>query len=295
MLLELGKKRVLLSRQQNAEFAPCLRSHDLLYGKCAVYNEPDYGVWNRPNRLNATTRLVSCLYLDYIASTIFDNSVYTMQEGWVLLAHYAHRIKKLPAVLRFRSSLVSGTLGATRSSFPERLVNNVESVALEMFTKIIIVAEKLPAISHGSYMTIAVQLLKCENSSTIARVFKKRRLNTVFLPATAVMQEEDVLNVTKTAESSHMSPKAVVAQEALLQAMRTVFCAYTKIFQNLRWTNELQGVYDQSKHVELLLCNSPYNVHHRQSLPTGNHDVFTLNDMEAFVNFAVYVWERKGH
>lgn len=46
--------------------------------------------------------------------------------------------------------------------------------------------------------------------------------------ATAGLKEEDVLDVIEAAESLHLSPGAAAAQEALLQALETVYCVYTK-------------------------------------------------------------------
>lgn len=65
--------------------------------------------------------------------------------------------------------------------------------------------------------------------------------------ATAVGKEKSVLEVTNTAESSHLSLEAVVVQEELVEAMRTVYCGYAENFRDLHETHELQGGKDMSE------------------------------------------------
>lgn len=69
------------------------------------------------------------------------------------------------------------------------------------------------------------------------------------------------LVATNAVDSSHQSPKEVVALEALLEAMWTVCCVHAEDFQNLQKTHELQGGEDLGKSVDWILCDSPYSVH----------------------------------
>lgn len=97
-------------------------------------------------------------------------------------------------------SSVKIALGVTRYSIPALVLIDVESVALEISSTDVMVAEGLPRSSYASYMTIAVQVRKRGNSRTIARSPKKCRLNTATEAATAFVKDEDTLNVTEAAE-----------------------------------------------------------------------------------------------
>lgn len=79
-------------------------------------------------------------------------------------------------------------------------------------------------------MRIAVPVCKRETSGTIARSPEERCQNTATGPATAVMERENELDVTKNAKSSHLSSWAIATREAMLQAMKTVSYVYTKEF-----------------------------------------------------------------
>lgn len=57
----------------------------------------------------------------------------------------------------------------TRPSSPATVVNDIESVASEMFNKNVMAAETLFASSHMPYMGIAVPVCMRGNSNTIAR------------------------------------------------------------------------------------------------------------------------------
>lgn len=187
------------------------------------------------------------------------------------------------------------SLGVAPPSPPATVVIDVESVASEMSSKDVMAAKELPASSHVPYMTVAVPVCKRRNSTTIARSPKKRCQNSATAPATAVVKEVDVLDLRKDAESSHLSSKAVDAQEALLRAMRKVSCIYTGDSRNLFETLKLQGGEDLCERADLLLCDPPYNVRHQQDLQNSDHDVFNAKDMKALCNFVEHFLKRKGH
>lgn len=63
-------------------------------------------------------------------------------------------------------------------------------------------------------MIITVPVRKGVISSTIERSLKKRCLDNITEPATAVVNGEDVLEALDAAESSLLSLEAVVDQEA---------------------------------------------------------------------------------
>lgn len=73
----------------------------------------------------------------------------------------------------------------------------------------------------------------------MARSAKKRCLNSATELNTAIVKNEDLLGVTEAAKLLHLSAAAVAAQEALMQAMKTVYCVYTEAFWNLQSTHEL--------------------------------------------------------
>lgn len=85
-------------------------------------------------------------------------------------------------------------------------------------------------------MTMAVPVRKRGLSIAIVRSRKKHCLNTTIYPGTAGVKEEDELDVTEAAKLSHLSPKTVVTQEALRQAMRVLCCVYKENFRSLRET-----------------------------------------------------------
>lgn len=60
------------------------------------------------------------------------------------------------------------------------------------------------------------------------------------------------MDVANAAQSSHLSPEAVAAQKALLEAMWTVCGVYTEDFQNLHETHKLKGRKDLNESVDLL-------------------------------------------
>lgn len=90
------------------------------------------------------------------------------------------------------------------------------------------IADELPTSGHASHMTIAIPVCKRGTSTTIARSLRNRLLNTATRPTTAIAKDENILDVTDATELSHLLPKAVVAQEELLQAMQMVCCEYTE-------------------------------------------------------------------
>lgn len=79
-------------------------------------------------------------------------------------------------------------------------------------------------------------------------------------PAKAVVKKVDVLEVTKAAKMTHLSIAVVAAQKALLSAMKTMWCVNTEHCKNLHQTVKVQSDEDLDKSIELLLCNSLYNV-----------------------------------
>lgn len=156
-------------------------------------------------------------------------------------------------------------------------------------------AEALYASSHSPSMTTAVPVRKHRHSSKMWRSSMKRRLNPTTEYATAVKKGENDLNATNAAESLHLLQEAGAAQEALLEAMRTVCCVYTEDFQKLHKTQKLQGCKDLGESVDFSLCNSPYNFCRRQDLQNSDHDVFNTNYTDLFCDFAEFVQMRRGH
>lgn len=162
-----------------------------------------------------------------------------MQGGWTGFAQYDLQTNKLPAVLQSVLSLVGIALRVTSPSPPAAVLILVERGAPDVSNTYSMVAEKLSAFSHARKKTTAVHLCKCKNLSTIARLHMKPRLITATKPLAAVVKTENVLEGSRAAESLQSSPEALAAQKALLQAMETVCCHYTKDFQSLHEMHEL--------------------------------------------------------
>lgn len=97
-----------------------------------------------------------------------------------------------------------------------------------MFKIILLAAEGLLASSHVPCTAIAVPLRKRGSSGTIAKMCKNRCLTIATETARAVVIKDDVLNDIEAKTSPHLSPKTGEAKEALLQAMKTVYCVYTE-------------------------------------------------------------------
>lgn len=55
-------------------------------------------------------------------------------------------------------------------------------------------------------------------------------MNTVTEAATLLLKDDNILDTMVAAESSHLSPEAVVVQKALVQAMKAVCCVYKEAF-----------------------------------------------------------------
>lgn len=190
---------------------------------------------------------------------------------------------------------MAAALRVKRPALAAIIVIDVESLILEMSNTDAMIAYGLPASSLLQYMKIAVPVRKSEHSRTIAKSSKKRCLNTATTTATTVVKEKDVSDGTEPAESLNLSPKAVTALEALLQAMRTVCYVYTEEFCNLHDTHNLQGGEDLGEDVNLILCDRSYNVRRQRKLLKSKHNAFKEKNMDALCNFANYVLKRKRH
>lgn len=164
----------------------------------------------------------------------------------------------------------------------------------EMSKTYVMVAGALTASSHLPFMNIAVPVRKHVNSRTVARLQKKRFLDTTTDPMTAVKSEADMMDVTEAAELSYPSAEAVAAQEAFLQAMPTVCRVYTAEFCNLHNTQELQGGKSLEGIVKFLFCNFSYDIHRQHVLQNSNYDVFNTKFINAFCNLPEYVLKRGG-
>lgn len=124
-------------------------------------------------------------------------------------------------------------LGLTCRSLSATVVIDAESAAPKIFMTKIMVAEELLACTHVPNITILIPVRKRGKSGKIVRSPHKRHLNTAMEPATAVMKREYVLDVTKAAKSSRLSPGAGSVQEASLQATKTMCIVYKKDFRSL--------------------------------------------------------------
>lgn len=91
-----------------------------------------------------------------------------------------------------------------------------------MFNTDVIISEVVPAFIHSPYVTIAVPERKCKFFIKIAMSPKKQRQGIVTETAKAVVNEENVLNVTKAVKSPRLAFETVAAQRTLLQKIRTV-------------------------------------------------------------------------
>lgn len=208
-----------------------------------------------------------------------------MAEDWTGFAQYALQKKKLPAMFPSLPSSVTIALSLTRPSLPATVFVVVDSVTPEISDTDVMVSKQLPASSHARYMAVVVPVRKRGNLNTIARSPKKRHLNAATTPATTIDKEDHMLSVSKAAGSSHLSLRAAAAQEASLQAMKTVCCVYTKDFRNLHETHDLYGGEDPGKSLGPLLFDSLYNFRCQQDLQNADHDVFIAKDKKQFCGF----------
>lgn len=115
------------------------------------------------------------------------------------------------------------------------------------------------------------------------------RLNTATASARAVVKKKEALVVTDATASAYLLPEVVSALEALLQTMKTVFCIYRNKFQKLHGIYELQDGKDLGEIVDLLLCDDPHDVRHKQYLQNSEHAVFNGKYMDTFCDFGKFV------
>lgn len=92
----------------------------------------------------------------------------------------------------------------TRSLALATIASGIESVAPHTFDADVMVAENLPVSSLVPYMTTAIPVCKDGISSATARPHRKYHLKTARELTTAVVKEDDVLDVREAAESSHL-------------------------------------------------------------------------------------------
>lgn len=147
---------------------------------------------------------------------------------------------------------MAAALGVTRFLPLATIRIDFESLDPQWSSTDVKVAEALPASSHLPYMTISVSVRKSKISNTIASSCKKRSL--AIATVTAVAKEKHFKNVENAAKSSHLSLEAAASLEALLKAIWTVRIVFTKKFQNLHETDELESSEDPNASVEQLLC-----------------------------------------
>lgn len=151
-----------------------------------------------------------------------------MQGSCNAIAQYALQAIKLPVGLQFLTSLLPNALCVTLPSPPVTVVTIVRRTAPDMSN---MVSKKLAASCHTSFMTVVAPERKRENSRTISRSPKKHRFNTVTEPPIAVMEEQDLLDVTEAAKLSHLLADSEAAQTVLRQAVKMVRCVYTKVLK----------------------------------------------------------------
>lgn len=82
-----------------------------------------------------------------------------------------------------------------------------------------------------------------------------------------------------------MSSKAAAAQNALLQAVKTLFCVYIGDFQNLPVMQEPQCGDDLAGSIALMLWGRPYMVRRRLDLQTRDHDVINRMNVDLYFKF----------
>lgn len=97
---------------------------------------------------------------------------------------------------------------------------------------------------------------------------------------TAVVKDKHDVDSTNATNLSHLSLKTVVAQKALLQAMKKVRCVYNDDFRSWHRTYKLQEAEDLAENVELLLCDTLYNVRREQDFPNKSHNVINAMDVK---------------
>lgn len=121
--------------------------------------------------------------------SLSNDTLYTRQEGWIAYAQNALQAKKPPVVFQFLLSSATGALGVTCTSPSASVVIDVDIVALDVSTKIVLVAKKLLSYSHTPYKPVAVLVLKRKHPSTISGSPKKRCQKTATELTFAVVKE----------------------------------------------------------------------------------------------------------
>lgn len=103
---------------------------------------------------------------------------------------------------------------------------------------------------------------------------KNSRVTTATDIASAVEKDKIWLDNKEATDPSHLSPDAVAAQRAMLQAMKTACCSYNKRFWNLSGSKEPQVGENLGKSVDKLQWNPMYSERRQQDLGNMHHMFF---------------------
>lgn len=192
----------------------------------------------RPKELDAAAlRLATYHCSGCIASAVFKNTLYLIQEGWTGFDLYALQTNKLPTMCEALPSFTTAALGVASHSPLATIVIGGESVDPKRFK----IPQLFPTSSHAPFMTVAVPVHIRGNLNTMAKSSRKRWLSSAPAFAIAFVMEENELNTTDATESLHLSREAVATQEELIEAKLMECCVYTEAIQNLHETLGLQG------------------------------------------------------
>lgn len=217
----------------------------------------DNGEWNKPSPSDAAHWFVTYLFLDHDAIVVSNKKLNRMQKDWFGLEHYTLLTNKMPALIHSLQSSVTIALRVTRLSRPATVVIYLQAIAPDISDEDLMVAKTLSASIIASNRTIAIPVCKRESSSTI----KKCRQLIATESATIVLEKKYILDITEVKRSSHLSPVSMFAQEALLQAIKTVYFVYDKEFWSLLEKHELRGGSEPGESDVPILCNCRCNVH----------------------------------
>lgn len=117
-------------------------------------------------------------------------------------------------------------------------------------------------------------------------VFLKNRVGLAMHFATE--KQKDVLEVTKPMTTMALSVEAKRAMEVMSEAMESVCYTQDDHFRDFK---------ERVSSVDLMSCNSSYNLSHHSVINYRSHDIFQLDDMYHFCDMAKKVTpsDHPGH
>lgn len=108
-------------------------------------------------------------------------------------------------------------------------------------------------------------------------------------------KQDDVLEVLDPVESNYLTEKATRSMGVLDEAIKLVFYVYDADFCNFREQHRASASQESSKILDLLLCDTTYNIRHQNKPEYKSNEVFKTNDVKVCCNLPKRLLDPGGH